>query len=182
MGWPKVCTLGPTLTSCFPLRMAEIKKVSRGAEIHRTLGYPNMPKLRLYLPSLLGAKYDYFMHYLDYFWKEAGRGKKSESQNQTLTYPFSPTQSLVNFLWKNFGSNTFQFRCYLSQRTLQKNFTWIFKFACFSWCKAYIFEKKTVRFPDAEFNAESIGTKSQKWKTQNLVFLFLIALFIWRPI
>ena len=45
----------------------------------------------------------------------------------------------------------------------------------------YIFEKKKkwVRFADAEFNAEAIGTnsKSQKWKTKQLVRPFLIALF-----
>ena len=182
MGWPKVCTLGPTLTSCFPLRMAEIKKVSRGAEIHRTLGYPNMPKLRLYLPSLLGAKYDYFMHYLDYFWKEAGRGEKSESQNQTLTYPFSPTQSLVNFCEKTLVPTLSSFAATYHKGHFRKISPGFSSLHAFLGARPTFLKKKTVRFPDAEFNAESIGTKSQKWKTQNLVFLFLIALFIWRPI
>ena len=40
----------------------------------------------------------------------------------------------------------------------------IFKFGCFSWYHAYIFEKKYVRFSYAEINTESIGThlKSEK--------------------
>ena len=138
---PKFALLVQLWLPVSPWWWPKSKKVRSGAGILQTLGYPNMPKLRLYLPSLFGGKYDYFMHYLDYFWKEAGRGDKSESQNQTLTYPFSPTQSLVFFLWHNFASNTFQFRCYLSQRTFQKDLTWIFRFKCFSWCKVFIFEK-----------------------------------------
>ena len=87
-------------------------------------------------------------------------------------------QNFVNLL-KNFGSNIFQFCSYRSQRTFQKNFSWIFKVGCFSWYHAYIFEKKWATLPDEEFNAESIGTnfKSQKWKCEKLKYPFLIGLF-----
>ena len=45
MDGPKVSTFGPTLTPRFPLKMAEIKKMSRNVEKLQLLSYPNMSKL-----------------------------------------------------------------------------------------------------------------------------------------
>ena len=61
----------------------------------------------------------------------------------------------------------------------RKNVAHIFKFCCFTWYHFYISEKKSDRFPDAEFNVEAIGTnfKSQKLKTKKLVCAFLIVRF-----
>ena len=62
MGRPKVCTFGPTLTSCFPLRMDEIKKgeewcgntsdlrLSKYAKIKALSPFPFWGKIRLLYP------------------------------------------------------------------------------------------------------------------------------------
>ena len=63
-------------------------------------------------------------------------------------------QNFVN-LYKHFGFNIFQFCSYRSQRTFRKNFNWIFKFGCYSWYQAYVFEKKWIILPHAEFYGES---------------------------
>ena len=86
------------------------------------LSYPNISKSRLYLLSSFIERYDYLLPYLGYFWQDTGRDQESKSQNQNLTYLIPPTWFLVNFLKKNFGSSTFQFCGYRSQRTFQKNF------------------------------------------------------------
>ena len=76
--------------------MVEIEKISSDAEKLQSLGYPNMSKSRLCLFSSFQEKYEYFLHYLGYFWQETGRGHKSKGQNQNLTYAISPTGFLVN--------------------------------------------------------------------------------------
>ena len=37
--------------------------------------------------SKFQEKYNYFLHYLGYFWQETGWSHKPECQNQNLTYP-----------------------------------------------------------------------------------------------
>ena len=132
-GGSKIYTFGSTLTPHFLWRWPKSKKRSNRARKLQPLSYWNMSKSRLYLLSPFLEKYDYFLHYLGYFSQERERGHRSEEQNQNLTYPISPTRFLVNFLCKKIGSNTFQLCGYRSQK--------IFKFGCFSWYHAYIFEK-----------------------------------------
>ena len=60
---PKVWTFRPTLSTRFPLKMAEMEKnirsTGRGGGL-QPLGYPNMSKSRLYLLSFFLEKHDYF--------------------------------------------------------------------------------------------------------------------------
>ena len=62
------------------------------------IGLSKYAKIKVLSPLSFPEKYDYLMRYLDYFWQETGRGHKSKDQNQSLTYPISPTRFLVNFL------------------------------------------------------------------------------------
>ena len=62
-----------------------------------------------------------------------------------------------------------------------KIFSRIFKFGCFSWYHAQIFDK-WVLFTDAEFNAESIATnlKTKKFKNAKARMLFSDCTFWFR--
>ena len=138
-----------------------------------------MSKSRFYLLYPFRKKCEYFLQYLGYFCQETGRSHYSKCCNQNLTNPISSTRFLVNFLSKNFGVNIFQFCGYRWQRTFQKDFNADFQVWLLFLVPRLYFWKKWVRFPDSEFNAESICTnlKSQKWKNKKLVCPFLIALF-----
>ena len=69
--------------------------------------------------------------------------KQGRVTNQRVRIKIWP--NFVNLL-KNLGSNIFQFCSYRSQRTFQKNFSWIFKVGCFSWYHAYIFDKNELGY------------------------------------
>ena len=129
-----------------------------------------MSKFRLYLLSPFREKYNYFLHCLGYFCLGYSKG-----QNQNLTYPFSPTQFLVNFFSKKiFGSNTFQFCSYKSKR--------IFKFSCFSWYYAYIFEIKKLNILIQNLMLNRLAPISNpKMKKQKLRVSFLNAFFRFLP-
>ena len=80
---------------------------------------------------------------------------------------------------KNVGSNKFQFCGYISQKIFQKSLNSDFRVWLRFLVQRLRFWKKWVRWSDAEFIAELIGTyfKPKKWKSKKLVCPFLIALF-----
>ena len=51
MGHTKVCTCGPTLTHCFPLKMAEIEENKKNQEKIQPSDHPNISKSKPYLFS-----------------------------------------------------------------------------------------------------------------------------------
>ena len=143
-------------------RWPKSKTISCSEEKRRQpLGHSNMSKSRLYISSpLFGKNTNYFLHYLGYFWQETGRviiqrvffWTGQNGQNQSLTQPISPACKRI--LVPTLSS----FSAIGHKGHFRKILTQIFKFGCFFWYHAYIFETKWVRFSDAELNAASIGT------------------------
>ena len=119
-------------------------------------------------------KYNYFLHYLCYFWQETGNGHKSKNQNQNLTCPISPTWFLVNFIWKILAPAVFSFK--VKKDIFKPGFSSLVAFLC---TKLTFLKGKTISYLYAKYNAETIGNnfRSQKLTFKKLACPFLISLF-----
>ena len=101
---PKVCTFGPSLTPVSHWRWLKSKKNNYGYGKTSAIGVSKYIKLsRFYLLSPFPEKYNYFLHYLRYFWQETGHGSQvigSESKLDILYFTHTiPGQPPVNKFW-----------------------------------------------------------------------------------
>ena len=96
-------------------------------------------------------------------------GNKARSQFKGLEYIFDKSY-FIHAIPGQFPVKKSWFQQFSSFATIdytgrfRKILTWTFNFGCFSWYHVYLFEKKRIKFPDAEFNAELVGTN---FKSQN---------------
>ena len=137
-------------------------------------------------------KYNYFLHYLCYFWQETGSGHKSKNQNQNLTCPISPTWFLVNFIWKILvpAVSSFEVKkeirpklcgnCAFPQNFHTRKLGEIRIFCAVLDFKVWLlFFVPSISYLYAKYNAETIGNnfRSQKLTFKKLACPFLISLF-----
>ena len=107
-----------------------------------------------------------------------GRGELEQKLDKSYFIHTIPGQIPAKKVW----FQHFPVLWHRSQSTFQKNFSTGFQvFVCFFLVPCLRFWKEWIKFPDAEFIAESTGTnfKSQKWKSKKLVCPFLIIALSW---
>ena len=154
MDRPKFGIFGSTLTHDFIRRWPKsigktTKKIRSNPEKLQSLSYLNISKSRFYLLSLLTEKYDYFLHYLGNFWQGTGRKNQSVTIRiwHILIYPHdSWSASSKNILVLTLSS----FTAIGHKGHFNLEFSNLVAF--FSTTPTSL--KKSVRIPDAEFNAE----------------------------
>ena len=163
MGRPTFCTFGPTLTSCFPLRMAEIKKGEEGCGNTSDLGLSKYAKIKALSPFPFWSKIRLLYALFGLFLEGSRAGRKIRESESNFDISFFTHAIPGKLPVKKFWFQHFPVSLLPITKDTSEKFHVDFQVGCFSWCKTYIFVKeKPVRFLDAEFNAESFGTKSQK--------------------
>ena len=104
-----------------------------------------MSESRFYLLSPFREKYDYFLQYLGYFFtanREGSQVKELESKFGKSYFIHTNQLTVKKILIPTFSS----FGATDHKGHFKKMLTRIFKFGCFSWYHAYIFEKNKLDF------------------------------------
>ena len=105
-----------------------------------------------------------FGNFLAFLDKKTGCGRRSKGQKQNVTQPITEPSVVVDWNYKKFGPTTFQVQLLF-------------------WVPHPHFWKIYARFPDEEFNTESIGTnlnpKNEKQKSLYVLFYLLFFILLW---
>ena len=145
----------------FPPEDGHNQRRSSSVEKPQPLGYQNMSKWRLYLLSPFWEKYDYFLHYLGFFWPETRRGHQSKGRNH-------PHDSWSTSCKKNLVTTLFRFAA-----IGRKGFSSLATFLG----TTPTFLKKLGWISRLNLMLDQIKFQIPKGKTKKLVFPFLTALF-----